>query len=311
MLAAVLLVPLPASGGLAWDLSAVLGYLAGVFALLLFLYPLRRPGLPHRRLFTVTQHRRFGWLALILAAVHAALLLIIEPQTWHYLLPSAPLYMLCGVAALMALAVLVPTGLKARRQLRRAPRDGAPAARGTSLTHATLSAVLLGLIGAHVIGSGQLVDRSVKATALGALLALALAWAVLQPRWRWLRTPWLPVALPALAAIAVLLVLPMPRATSRLLEPLSSPRSALPLAFPHEPHREVNCLVCHHNWVDHTGAGSCISCHRESAAALRRSAEATFHVFCRDCHSELASQGHKHGPTRACGACHGEASRWE
>jgi hypothetical protein len=303
-LAAVLLVPRPPSGGFAWDVSAALGYLAAVVALLLFVYPLRRAGLAHRRLFTVTQHRRLGWAALILALLHAVVLLIREPLTVRYLWPSAPLYMLCGVLALMALAVLVVTGLAVRRKMRR--RDAPRGSRGlAALMHAALSAALLGLIGAHLVGSGQLVDRTTKLIVLCIVLALAVAWSILQPRWQGLQTKWLPVVLPGIAVVLVLLVLPAPSARSGLLEPLKTSSAAPPpLDFPHDKHRDVNCLVCHHNLVDHTGTGSCIGCHRESPAALTRSAEATFHVFCRDCHTEKAEEGHEHGPTRACAACH-------
>jgi hypothetical protein len=303
-LAAVLLVPRPPSGGLAWDASAVLGYAAGVVALLLFIYPLRRVGLPHRRLLTVTQHRRLGWVALFLALLHVALLLIREPLTVQYLWPSAPLYMLCGAVGLIALAVLVATGLAVRRGMRRRdiPR-GSP--RLTGLIHAALSALLLGLVGAHVVGSGQFVDRTSKLIVICIVLALAVAWSMLQPRWQGLQTKWLPVVLPGIAVVLVLLLLPAPSARSYLLEPLRTPAGRPPpLDFPHEKHRDVNCLLCHHNLADHTGMGTCIACHREFPAALTRSAEATFHVFCRDCHTEKAEEGYKHGPTRACAACH-------
>jgi hypothetical protein len=37
---------------------------------------------------------------------------------------------------------------------------------------------------------------------------------------------------------------------------------------------------------------------------LTLSSEATFHVFCRDCHARLALDGLKHGPTRRCSECH-------
>jgi Class III cytochrome C family len=308
VLAAVLLVPLPASGGIAWDVTAVFGYAAGAFALVLFIYPLRHPGIPHRRLSTLTQHRQLGWTALVLAVGHAGLLLGTEPLTAQYLLPSAPLYMLCGLAALLLLVILVPTGLIARRLMRRAPGAKKKSLQAGRLTtvHAVCSAALLGLIGAHVVGSGQLADKSVKVIVIGALLALSLAWSILKPRWRWpLRSP-LSVVLTALVSGAVLLVIPAPSARSRLLEPLVARSTALPLAFPHERHREVNCLACHHNWVDRTGTGSCISCHRESSAALTRSAEATFHVFCRECHSGRAEERGKHGPIRSCAGCHAE-----
>ena len=125
--AAVLLLPLPASGGLIWDLGAALGYGSLAFAVVLYLYPLRGEGIAHRRLFTVSQHRRIGWITLSLAVLHTAILLVAQPLTGHYLLPSAPLYMLCGLVALVALAVLVATGISARSALRHgAPRKKSP-----------------------------------------------------------------------------------------------------------------------------------------------------------------------------------------
>jgi hypothetical protein len=158
------------------------------------------------------------------------------------------------------------------------------------------------------VGSGQFVDRSSKLIVLCTALALTVAWSIVQPRWQGLQTRWLPIVLPGLAVVLVLLLLPAPSARSRLLEPLQAPAGKPPpLDFPHEAHREVNCLLCHHNLADHTGMGTCIACHRESPAALARSAEATFHVFCRDCHTAKAEEGHKHGPTRACAGCYRKA----
>ena len=135
--AAVLLLPLPASGGLIWNLGAALGYASLAFAVVLYLYPLRGEGIAHRRLFTASQHRRLGWIALILAGLHTAILLFAQPLTGHYLLPSAPLYMLCGLAALIALAVLVATGISARSALRQpaAPRKSS----ASVATHAVLA----------------------------------------------------------------------------------------------------------------------------------------------------------------------------
>ena len=158
--AAVLLLPLPASGGLIWNLGAALGYASLAFAVVLYLYPLRGEGIAHRRLFTVSQHRRIGWITLSLAALHTAILLVAQPLTGHYLLPSAPLYMLCGVAALVALAVLVPTGISARSALRRA---AAPRKSSADIaTHVVLAGLLLGLLAAHIVGSGQLLDRQIR-----------------------------------------------------------------------------------------------------------------------------------------------------
>src|ERR1700722_37298 len=125
--AALVLCPLPASGGLLWDAGIGSGYVALVAAITLYLYPLRGEGLPHKRLFTLSQHRRIGWIALSLSLAHTALLLIVQPQTGPYLLPSAPVYMLLGTLALIALAALVATGLAARKSLRKAAAPRAAA----------------------------------------------------------------------------------------------------------------------------------------------------------------------------------------
>jgi Zn finger protein HypA/HybF involved in hydrogenase expression len=116
-------------------------------------------------------------------------------------------------------------------------------------------------------------------------------------------TPLLPTLLPNCAAAALLFLLPIPTATSHLLQPAVTP-SLLPVHLPHEKHTTVDCITCHHNFVDKTGVGSCLECHRSSRPDLTQSAEATFHIFCRDCHTNLARTTDKHGPTRACSTCH-------
>jgi Class III cytochrome C family len=325
--AALLLCPLPASGGLAWDTGIAMGYLALVVAATLYLFPLRGAGLPHRRLFTLSQHRRIGWVALILGLLHTAILLVSQPLVGHYLLPSAPLYMLLGLAGLIALAILVATGLSARSALRKAsavraspdaassdshilpPRQAPPA---SVTTHAILAAFLLTLIAAHILGSHQLADRPAKVITVGLLLGLPLVWAVFRiilrrrvrekgsrPTHAPIRL--LPTLLPNGAAAVILFLLPIPTATPHLLQP-AMPPSRLPVYFPHEKHTTVNCVTCHHNFVDKTGVGSCLDCHQTSH--LTEAPEATFHTFCRTCHADLAQTTRKHGPTRACSACH-------
>jgi len=299
VLAALLLCPLPASGGLTWDIGTIVGYASVVFAAVLYLYPLRGEGLPHRRLFTVSQHRRFGWIALGLAGLHTAIVLITQPLALQYLLPSAPLYMLCGVGALLCLAALVPTGLAARTSLR-----AASASRSVAITHAILAAALLVLLGAHLIGSGQLVDVRSKTVAVCVLLALPLAWSVQRARIQRLRAGYRAAAVTAAAAALFLLLLPLHALTAMLLEPAAARTHSLPLHFPHESHRQVNCVACHHNFRDETGTASCIDCHRSGRTDLTRSSESTFHAFCRDCHRELALESRRHGPTRECQPCH-------
>jgi predicted CXXCH cytochrome family protein len=303
--AAVLLLPLPASGGLIWNLGAALGYASLAFAVVLYLYPLRGEGIAHRRLFTVSQHRRIGWITLSLAALHTAILLVAQPLTGHYLLPSAPLYMLCGVAALVALAVLVPTGISARSALRRA---AAPRKSSADIaTHVVLAGLLLGLLAAHIVGSGQLLDRPAKNVTCCVMLALALFWSAWRPRLKRFPDRLFSALIPSGIALVALLFLPTPIGGARLLRTATTP-SPLHAFFPHENHRTVNCIACHHNYVDKTGFGSCYDCHRSARADLPQAMEATFHEFCRDCHSRLAREESKHGPVRECSGCHVDAA---
>jgi hypothetical protein len=334
--AVLLLCPLPASGGIVWDAGIALGYAALVVAATLYLYPLRGEGLPHKRLYTLSQHRRIGWIALILGVLHAAILLVVEPLVGHYLLPSAPLYMVLGLTALITLAVLVATGLAARSALRSASTrrttageshthkiPGAPpsstisSARAipTSVsTHAILAALLLTLTAAHILGSHQLANKPAKIITVCVLLVLPLLWAAFRVLRRHQSRegtrapiPLLPTLLPNCVAAVLLFLLPIPTATSHLLQPPVTP-SLLPVYFPHEKHTTVDCVACHHNFIDKTGVDSCLDCHRSSRADLTQSAEATFHTFCRTCHTDLAQTTDKHGPTRACSTCHVSSS---
>jgi hypothetical protein len=304
--AALLMSPLPASGGIIWNIGAGVGYASLVFAFALYVFPLRGDAIPHRRLFALSQHRRIGWIALYLAGLHAAILLAAQPLTAHYLLPSAPLYMLCGIAAFMALAVLVATGISARSTLRRATASRMQPTRASSSSvtaHAVLAALLLGMLGAHIIGSGQLADRPVKTVTVCVLLALALLFYAWRPRAGPARAPLLTTTLPAVIALSALAILPTPIGGVRLLQTATSP-STLHAYFPHEKHRTVNCIACHHNFVDKSGAGSCFDCHRSARHDLPQASEATFHEFCRDCHRNLAIERSKHGPVRECSGCH-------
>src|SRR5258708_29610908 len=83
LLAALLMLPLPASAGLIWNISAGISYLALVAAVVLYLYPLRAHGVPHPRLFALSQHRRIGWIALYIARRPAARLPAPQPLIGH------------------------------------------------------------------------------------------------------------------------------------------------------------------------------------------------------------------------------------
>ena len=80
-------------------------------------------------------------------------------------------------------------------------------------------------------------------------------------------------------------------------------RPMLPLSFAHVDHRSVNCITCHHNFVDSTGQGLCIDCHKTNPKVAAR-IEPMFHTLCRDCHREKHSQGDDAGPVRRCSDCH-------
>ena len=302
--AALLLLPLPASAGFFWNLGAAVGYASLVFAVALYIYPLRGDGVAHRRLFTVSQHRRIGWIALYLAALHVAILLVVQPVVGHYLLPTAPLYMLAGIGALIALGVLVPTGIRARSTLRKpAPSRASPM---SVAAHAVLAALLLGLLGAHVIGSGQLLDQSFKAITACTLLALALLYYAWRPRAARIGARLWSTVIPSSIALAALVFLPTPIGGMRVLMQTAATPADLHAFFPHEKHRTVQCVACHHNFVDATGTGGCYACHRSTRSDLPQAAEATFHEFCRDCHRTLDAEHDKHGPVRECSGCHAE-----
>lgn len=298
----LLLAPPTVSGGLLWDLGITCGYVAVVLMLVLYLYPLRGDGLPHSRLLPLSQHRLLGWLTLAAVVLHVAVQLGSQPHAARYLLPSAPLFMWCGVAALLATVALVQTGLAARSQLRRA--GGKSATYGPATWHLVLAAALLVTAGAHLIGSGQAAGGSLRRVALLVLLAIPAGWYALRPRLRPLSARALKVSSAAGAAVLIL-VLSVASARLLLLKTPISPARIL-VVFPHEKHFAVTCTTCHHNFLDHTGSASCVDCHRSARGDLPQGSEATFHTFCRDCHATLALQGAKHGPTRSCSACHGD-----
>jgi Class III cytochrome C family len=288
-------------GGLLWDLGVACGYVAIVLMVLLYLYPLRGDGLPHERLLRLSQHRVMGWATLGAVLTHVAVQLGSQPRVGRYLLPSAPLFMWCGAAALVIVAVLVYTGLAARSAARR-PRMGG--AHGRATLHLVLAAAVLLTTAAHVIGSGQATVVRVRSAVLLLLLAIPLAWYAVRPRLRPLSSRALKIA-SAACACGLVLALSVSYARLGLLRTPVSP-ARIPVVFPHEKHFAINCTTCHHNFLDHTGSASCIDCHRSARLDLPQASEATFHTFCRDCHATLALEGAKHGPTRSCSACHGD-----
>ncbi len=277
----LLVTPPSVSGGLVWDLGIASGYISLVLTVCLFVYPMRGDGLPRDRLLGSAQHRLLGWLTLATAVLHLLVLLGSQTLIRRYLVPSAPIFIWCGAAALALAAVLV---------------------KKTGRWHTALAAVMVLTLWAHLIGSGQAVSGLNKSVAVGVLLALPLLWFAFRPR----TFPSRQKAIrhgTGVAAAVIIPLLPSPAAHRLLLQPAVRP-GPISIAFPHENHTSVNCITCHHNYLDHTGVVACVDCHRSARTDLRQASEATFHTFCRDCHARLAGEGARHGPTRQCAACH-------
>jgi hypothetical protein len=297
LLSGVLLISPPAvSGGVLWDLGVAFGYLCVVLCVCLYIFPVRGDGLPHARLLGLSQHRLIGWCLLAAALIHAVVLIVVQPLVARYLLPSTPVYMWCGIAALVLAAVLVQTGLSARSALRRS------GSMGQASVHIILAALMTLTLSAHLIGSAQLTSGTVKTICVLMLVALPMGWFAMRARsFRPYHTQLRRVS--HLLTMAALLFVPSPLVKHYLLEAPSRP-DAIPVNFPHESHIQVTCVECHHNFVDRTGVTACIECHRSGRHDLGRSSESTFHTFCRDCHAQLAVEGAPHGPTRSCSDCH-------
>ncbi|MFL6604943.1 MAG: cytochrome c3 family protein [Steroidobacteraceae bacterium] len=297
LLSGVLLISPPAvSGGLLWDLGIACGYLCVVLCVCLYIFPVRGDGLPHARLLGLSQHRLIGWCLLAGAVIHTVVLIAVQPLVGRYLLPSTPLYIWCGIAALVLGGVLVQTGLSARSALRRS------GSRSQATVHIIVAALMILTLCAHVVGSAQLTSGKVKTVSVLLLLALPLGWFAM--RARSFRQPHgEPRRVTHLLTMAAVLFVPSPLVRHYLLEPPSRP-AAIPVNFPHESHTQVTCVECHHNFVDRTGMTACIECHRSGRHDLGRSSESTFHTFCRACHARRAVEGASHGPTRSCSDCH-------
>jgi hypothetical protein len=80
-------------------------------------------------------------------------------------------------------------------------------------------------------------------------------------------------------------------------------RPLLALPFEHEDHGKLPCTQCHHNFIDGSGGGSCLLCHKSSLALSPHLAR-DFHGFCQGCHLEQALVGAASGPLRSCSGCH-------
>lgn len=75
------------------------------------------------------------------------------------------------------------------------------------------------------------------------------------------------------------------------------------MTFAHQDHTQQACVGCHHNYVDDTGSGTCLDCHK-SDITVSPLLEEQFHGLCMTCHLEEQVAGNAHGPVRDCLGCH-------
>ena len=270
-----------------------------------------RPRRPGGRPLPLRRHGLIGWLALGAALLHLAGSVLSDPIALEHLKPSTPWYELAGVLALLLLLMLT---LPARERLRRRLWQRH---RAFQALHVALACVLIVLLAVHVYTTGRYVHGPWRAAAFLSLSALAVL-ALLRRRAPTAaghrpvsavnalvfgRNSRLIIAVVALCLVAIG-ALAWHGAALALRAPLSARRERPPLDFPHEKHREVACVACHHNFTDHTGGDSCISCHRSARTDLRAGAEARFHDFCLGCHRDPPPPLTRHGPVTGCASCH-------
>lgn len=77
----------------------------------------------------------------------------------------------------------------------------------------------------------------------------------------------------------------------------------LAINFAHADHVGQSCISCHHDYVDDTGIGMCLDCHKTDPQVAHLMEE-QFHDLCRGCHLDEQLADNEHGPTRRCIACH-------
>jgi Class III cytochrome C family/Ferric reductase like transmembrane component len=310
----VLLGLLPALAGFAgaaWELSQVCGLVGLIACIVLAGAPIRPRLAKPRALLALRTHAGLGWIALGAVALHIGGLLLSDHRVLEYLMPTAPLYQLAGIAAAILLVALTVTAIAgSRRRLWGSHR-------GFQATHITMSCALLCLSAAHVIVTGRyagsLGSRWLVIAALaGGVLILSRARpgseaapesAALSRRLVFGRhSAWVLSVLIFTAIAAVTLSVSGVRAALR--EPIAHRGNMLPLDFPHSKHVEVSCAACHHNFLDDRGLDTCIQCHRSSRADLKMGMEARFHGFCFECHRHPESGLTGHGPVSECTQCH-------
>ncbi|MGO9424969.1 MAG: cytochrome c3 family protein [Steroidobacteraceae bacterium] len=299
--------------GLVWELSQLAGLAGGLACIALCGMPVRPRDSSPPTLLSLRLHTLLGWGALGAVVVHVGGLMAADRTIIEYLKPTTPLYQLAGIAAagLLLIVVLGSIG-SVRRRLWASHR-------GFQAVHVILACLLAPFIAVHVVVTARYLGGAGRrlwfvAVTIGAILMLLRSRRpraaahrgrgfLAHGRFVFGRHSTLIVGVAAVSAAALAGLLPH-AVGAALREPLMRRAGALPLDFPHDKHGLVNCLKCHHNYVDTPGGETCVSCHRSSRADLKEGAEARFHGFCFECHRHPPAAFKRHGPVSGCVACH-------
>jgi predicted CXXCH cytochrome family protein len=293
-----------------WEVAQILGLCAVAGCLILCVLAVR-PRAEAAGAFPLRGHELLGWSALAAAVLHVGLLLGADHRVVEHVKPTAPRYEYAGILALVTLVFLtLPAGAALRRRFW-------PRHRNFQAAHVGAACLLIVTLAVHVLTTGRYVRGVAHAVAYILLSGIVLL-ALLRAR------PWRQPAPPpsqfraglvfgrhsrlvlAIVAGSLVVLLALLRAGTALAlrEPFLRRSEPLVLGFPHDKHRAVNCIRCHHNFVDRSGADSCISCHRSDRAEIRVGAEARFHDFCLGCHRDPPAFLTGHGPVTGCDTCH-------
>jgi predicted CXXCH cytochrome family protein len=292
-----------------WEIAQASGLCAVAGCLILCVLAVR-PRTGAADAFRLRNHEFLGWLTLLTAVLHVALLLAVDHRVIEHLKATAPRYEYAGIAALLALLFLTMAAPAAVRQ-RLWPRH-----RNFQAAHVGAACLLLIALAVHVLTTDRYVHGRTRAL-IYILLSAVVLLALLRPRAQrqpaqtsrffgglvFGRHSRLVVVLVLASLVALFSLLP-DATTVALREPFLRRTEPLVLGFPHDKHRQVNCIVCHHNFADRSGEGSCISCHRSEHSGVRVGAEARFHDFCLGCHRDPAAYLTGHGPVTGCDTCH-------
>ena len=297
--------------GIAWEIGSIAGLYAAIGALGLCAFPVRPRETTPPAPMPLEGHRDLGFAVIVLSLAHAGVLVAADHSVIDYLKPTLPVYQAAGILAFVVLLMLGATSPRGpRRRLWHSHR-------GFQAFHVVLSVAVVVLVTLHVIASSRYVHGWLAIGAYGAVTVAALGMLLLERkgagtnvgahgivgRAAFGRHSTLVVGVTLAACAGVLVLLPRDVGIALLSTEIRRAKP-LPLQFPHEKHTAVNCLACHHNYVDKTGIGACIDCHRNARGNIKMAIEPRFHSFCFGCHRDRGQPFREHGPVAGCKACH-------